>query len=504
MSPRTTKIFLFLILFGLLFIPRIQKRFKLIYESPLEGEFIPAEKANFSYDAWFEGIFQKNYNTYYEENIGLRNSLIRIYDQVDFSFFNTTHGDVVMGKHGNLFLKSYLNSYIGADYIGREKIDSTVQKISAAISFLRKKGIFTLIVFAPTKVRTCSEFIPAYYAAYKTDSNNYSAYKKEFKEAGIEHIDFIDYFQNIKHKSSYALYPERGIHWSQYGVYLATDSILHFLKDRGFHLNDILCDTIGVSSKLESTDYDLGSLSNVLFTMPHDPMPYPVTRYTNYPDRQRPNVLVIGDSYYWNIYHTDFPESIFNGRNFWYYNHEVNTDSLERKPEKYPFAEIDTSDDGQLIYFPPLNPNLNRFISRPELFKADTNRLLNIYHSETVRRFSRNIRKWDLQREGRSPAPIKRYLSDYEIMPALSKQQILIIMQTEPNLNKLGFGLFEFIYSKINEPVELIEAFEQAIRNNPPWVESIRKKATQNNVDLDAMIRADAEWLAHEELKKNK
>ena len=42
---------------------------------------------------------------------------------------------------------------------------------------------------------------------------------------------------------------------------------------------------------------------------------------------------------------------------------------------------------------------------------------------------------------------------------------------------------------------------EEEIRNNPDWLEAIKKKAIERNMNLDDMIRADAEWMLKERAK---
>jgi hypothetical protein len=430
MSPRTIRIFLFLSLFMLFLIPRIQKRFQFIIEPPLQGEFTPADKASFSFEGWFSGGYQKNFDKYYEENIGFRNSLIRIYNQVDFSLFHATHENVVVGKNGYLFQEKYLNAYIGADYIGTEKMDSTIQMITEVRDSLKQKGIYLFIVFAPTKVRTMKEYIPDFYARRSTRKTNYEAYKKAFKDHDITYLDFIDYFLKIKDTSSYPLYPEKGIHWSQYGMYLVVDSLVNFIQEKtNLDLNKFYCDSIQWSSKLRSTDYDLGALCNVLFDMPHNKMPYPVLRFEKNPLKVKPDVLAIGDSYYWNIITSDVPKYIFNGTNFWYYNHDVYADSLPQK----------------------------------------------------------------------SVVSLSTYAQDVE------GQKIILVIQTESNLGDLGFGFFKMMsdaYSENALKTPLAQA-EFAIRNNPEWLETVRKKAFERNVDLNVMIRTDAEWMVKQNAKKS-
>ena len=69
---------LFTILFGLLLLPALQKKFDIFSFRPLTGEYIPATKESFTTAGWFDGGFQKSYEKFFEEHIGFRNPLIRL------------------------------------------------------------------------------------------------------------------------------------------------------------------------------------------------------------------------------------------------------------------------------------------------------------------------------------------------------------------------------------------------------------------------------------------
>ncbi|MEO8085813.1 MAG: hypothetical protein ABI763_03280 [Bacteroidota bacterium] len=427
MRQQQLKLILFSVLFALLFLPFLQQQFSVFTFKPLTGEFIPAEKQNITMAGWLQGDFQKAYDKNYEENLGFRNFLIRFYNQVDFSFFNTMHAEVVAGKKGYLFQESYLNSFTGNDFIGEEKIKEEVRKIKFVKDRLKEKGISLVLAIAPSKVRFYPEYIPSYYLNRQTIATNYYTYKRMLQDEQVPFMDFIDYFSKLKDTTRYLLYPKQGIHWSQYGMYVVADSLLKKIRtDEGIMLNNLSFDSIEFTDQLRSTDYDLGDLSNVLFEMKHDKMPYPVLHFENDPAKPRPNVLVIGDSYYWNIYYAEIPKYIFSRANFWYYNHEVYADTL----------------------------------------------------------------------------PGKQIVDQANFMNEVERQRIVIVLETEINLNKFGFGFFDLVYERYQNPDNTVAAYEKMIRNNPEWLEAVKQKAADRKIPLEQMIKSDAEWMAEQDRAK--
>ena len=432
MKMPSLKLLLFSLLFAMLFLPELQNLYPVYSFKPLTGEFIPAEKQKFTVSGWFEGDFQKAYDKYFEEQIGFRIPLIRLYNQVDFSLFRVAHGgDIVVGKDGYLFQTQYLTAHAGKDFIGEKEIDARLERIKYVIKALREKGIYVVIAFAPTKADFFAEYVPRYYSRSDTTPTNYDIYRKKLIDDELPFIDFNAYFLKLKNTSPYPLFPKQGIHWSQYGMYLSVDSLLAYFREKiNLDLNNLYCDNISLSYELKSTDYDLGDLCNVIFDMPHYEMPYPSLRFEKNPAKRRPNLLTIGDSFYWNIYNSEVPKYIFNGANFWYYNHDVYADSLPQK---------------EVV-------NLSTFMNE------------------------------------------------------IDRQQVILVLQTESNLNNLGLGFFETVYDALQskELISPVAKMEEEIRKDPVWLESVRKKAIERNVSLDAMIRSDAEWMVEQERAKKK
>ncbi len=418
------KQFLFALPFIVLLLPFLQQQLSIYTSKPLTGEFIPAEKIAFSAASWFEGDFQNAYDKYYEENIGFRNPLIRLYNQVDFSLFNVAHGgDIVVGKKGYLFQTQYLTAHAGKDFIGEKEINKRMEHIKFVNSRLKEFGVTLIVAFAPTKADFFEEYIPSYFEQNGSAPTNYNSYRKKLLETNVSFIDFNDYFLKLKKASPYPLFPKQGIHWSQYGMYLAVDSLLKFIEARkGIDLNDLYCDGFDESYELKSTDYDLGDLCNVISNMSHYEMTYPILRFENNPLKRKPNVLTIGDSFNWNIINSGVPGNIFSGSNFWYYNHDVYADWLPQK---------------KII-------NLSTF------------------------------------------------------MDEVKRQDVVIVLQTESNLNNIGLGFFEATFDMLKDNISVspIARMENEIRNNPEWLESIKKKAAEKNVSIDEMIRSDAQWMA--------
>ena len=76
---------------------------------------------------------------------------------------------------------------------------------------------------------------------------------------------------------------------------------------------------------------------------------------------------------------------------------------------------------------------------------------------------------------------------------------MVIIMLTEWNLYRLGFGVIEEINSHYTgEPLEsvMVRHYIDKIRSDKKWMISIQQKAKERQVSVDQMVLIDAKYFA--------
>jgi hypothetical protein len=319
---------IFVVFIVVLFVPLLVKSFNLIKEKPLGGVYSVTEKPILNDSTWFSGKFQSQQEKYLNEHIGLHNTMVRLKNQIDFNFYSKTSAEkIIVGKDQYLFENNYIFATTGTDYIGDGRIDTLTTKAKQAQDILAANGIKMLVVFAPGKASYFKEYIPdRFFVNGDNPKTNYKQIKTKCDKNKINNIDFNSWFMSMKGKSKYPLFPKAGIHWTYYGMYLCADSISKKTEfDLGKDLPEINIVNIEVSKEQKNTEYDLGELANLLFPINTYNLAYPTYSY-NQEAKYRPNVLVIGDSFYWNMYLSGIPANIFNNQEFWYYNSKYYND----------------------------------------------------------------------------------------------------------------------------------------------------------------------------------
>ena len=323
---------LFIVLIVMMLLPFAQSKLNYFTLKPLDGSYELADKPQlklFTWKLWFNEKFQHDYNKSIEDNIGFRNFLLRLNNQVDYSFFRrTSTSKAIIGKSDCLYEEGYILDYIGRSFVGKDSINRELQRVKWVQEYLKKeKNIDLILVFEPGKASYYPEFIPnRYYPENKTISN-YLYYAQQCKAFKINHLDLNAWFISMKGTSKYPLYPKYGVHWSTYGMCLAADTLVKFIeRTRGIDMLNLYWKDVRVTDELKDVDFDIELTLNLLFPLPHETMAYPNLQFESNAGKVKPKVLTIADSYYWSIYNSKLPKNVFGKHEFWYYNRTIYPD----------------------------------------------------------------------------------------------------------------------------------------------------------------------------------
>jgi hypothetical protein len=232
---------------------------------------------------------------------------------------------VKVGKADYLYETNYIDSYFGYDFIGEARWTNRVKTIQIVKDSLKKFNCDLLIVLATGKGFFYPEYIPDY---YKPSGNptNYEVLSKKLSQTDVPYIDFNKWFLENKKSSEYVLYPKTGIHWSYYGMTKVADSLINYIeKLRNINMAKMVIDTIELKSETEHSDADVEDAMNLLCDISKPQMAYPRFHFESQ-GKVKPRVIVISDSFYWDMFSAGFSTQVFNDGKFWYYYNEVYPD----------------------------------------------------------------------------------------------------------------------------------------------------------------------------------
>lgn len=453
-----------------LLLPILQFNYSFFEEEQLKGTTISG-KPVLSKEGYWSMKWQDEYVKYINDNFGFRPWLIRCYNQIQFDFFKISKAPgVVIGKQNELFIESYIDDYTGKNFIGFSKINSEATKIKRLQDSLKARGKDLIVVFAPGKASFYPELIPDRYLANKKDSTNYNSFAKAFIQHDINFIDLNKWFFNNKNKFKHKVYPKYGTHWNHYGMSLGMDTILKYIeKKRNISLPDFDISIVNYKTRLKGNDFDVGELTNLLLPLELDANPYPVYKFKTNKNNVKPDVLVIGDSYWWCLVGDNLPIHFFKEDEYWFYNKT----QLIRNEKREEVKKLNLSTSLAKRDVILLIATEATFYMFPYGF---TDAAYKLFCNDNSKRISEIIND------------IKNNQSWMEsIVKKADENKVSVEVQLKMDA--------EYVLSEeLAEPKETIEQIVERIKKDETWMKEIRKKANANNVTVEQQIIEDAKW----------
>lgn len=351
-----------IMLLVILLLPMPQQFFRIVKIKPLRGAIEEIKAPFFSLETWFDESFQINWEAFMNQHFGFREAFVRIYNQIDYSLFNRINArSAIIGKENYLYEENYIKAWLGTDFVGDKKIKQDMYRLLRVRDTLMKQGKQIMVVFAPGKGSFFPEYIPDSFAKQKRKQNNHDAYAEALKQTGINFLDIQHWFLQMKATSPYPLYGKCGVHWSLYGEALSADTLIAFLnKTYGYHLADLVIDSVEWSDKNKGGDYDMGDGLNMLFHLKTYPMGYPVFHFKRDAFTDSPKIMVMADSYYWGMYNFGMSEHVFGNGQFWYYNNEIYCKTWDKPLRLFDAELLDELNKHELIVILQTDAGLHR------------------------------------------------------------------------------------------------------------------------------------------------
>lgn len=411
----------------MLFLPVIQEVTRFFQLKPLEGEYKNPIKPTFNWGNWLNSTYTDSMEKYVQLHFGYSSLLTRIHNQYLFSVFNSSrNSSTVIGKKNEIFDYAHIQAYLGTDFVGESIVEEKLDRLEKINQVLKLFNTEIIIVIAPSKPSFVPEYLPDKYK--KTNQRtNYDHYIDCLDKTNLGYVDFSKVFKEWKHNERFPLFPQCGVHWSEYGATLAADSMIKYIHDY-FDISgpEMMIDTVITSSSLSKSDYDMGSTLNLLYPIKPYPMGYPKISVDKNVSRSQ-RLLTVGDSYYW----------------IW-----------------YNIVGYDTKFFESSVFF--------------EYFSK----------AHSIEWGAKSINSIDVLEES-------------------VNTDVIMIVCSESNLYRLGYGYIEKMYTSIPQLHRLYEYkvndYKSKIKNDNTWYEQIKSKSAQKQISVDSMLTLDAIYLIQHE-----
>ncbi len=465
----------FILLLMVLVLPVIQQGTGIFKPKPLKGQEDPAPYPAFTLKSWFKDEFQVQFNKATEEAVGFRPVLIRAKNQLEYSLFRKANAmGVVVGKDRYLFESDYIRAYTGRDYLGDYFWNWKFDRLKKVTDTLASLGVKLGLVLEPGKATYHPEKIPGRFLTYHSRNSNYQAILRESSARGIPLLDLNHDFASRRRTAPYPLFPKGGIHWSTGGMVVAADTLLGFITKRLDHpVARVVVDKMEMTDSLRDTDGDVAALMNLLIAPSHPQMCYPIFHLTESPE-PKPRVLVISDSYFFNLLGAKVPGRAFANEAFWYYNKTIYPDTWST-PTDTSSLDIPKTVEGMDIVLIMVT---ERFYHH---FDWDfTDILYRHYFPKAPKEY-----RYDFMRD---------IIRNYVWFDDVQMQADYSGIPMEEKITAHADYLF-WLDDQAGKIPHDIGYYRFNILKDPAWMKQIREKAAINRISVDEQVSRDAIWM---------
>ena len=328
-KPRITfDLILFALLMVFLFVPLIQQWTGLFPVKVLKGAVEPTPKPELTFDNYKSNTYQTQIEKYTSEHFGLREPVIRLYNQYVWTAFNKTYCHfIVPGKKGYLYYALAVNEHFGLELPKHYKsnkeamkdADAELRQMNKLRHVLKDYGIEFVAFIAPDKPEVYPEYLP------RRDANDTTIhltdyFSRRMNEIGFPYINMTDWFVSMRDTASFPLFPKTDSHWRYSAIY-GYDSLFRFIntldgevKFPNIHIGPPVAYE---SDKLEGDEETL----NLIFPIRGGKTKYKSDITVEADSTQRkPKVLFVGDSFIWSLGEFMPAREIMADREVWFYN----------------------------------------------------------------------------------------------------------------------------------------------------------------------------------------
>ena len=546
---------LFALLMVFLFLPIIQEWTDFIPVRPLKGVIMETPKPELTFDNCKSNIYQTQIEKYASEHFGLREPVIRIYNQYVWSAYNKTYCHfIVPGKQGYLYYALAVKEHFGTELLHHYKsneaamkdVDTELRMMNKVRHVLKDYGIEFLAFIAPDKPEVYPEYLP------RRDADTTTVHIDEYfshrmTETGFPFINMTDWFVQMRDTASFPLFPRTDSHWRYASIY-GFDSLFRFINtldgEAKFPTLHIGPPIVYESDKLEGDEETL----NLIFRIHGDKTQYK-SNITVEPDstHRKPKVLFVGDSFIYSM--NDFMpiREIMEDREIWFYNNTA-YEGFDNKTESV--KDIDRlshilNADYVVFYsaghqwweatYGFAKDALLQFCVSDSLMEATVSdlvnryRLLDTFANLTEEELRKNI-IWKLKNnpelipglEGEDMPTIRntehieqaifanRIKADKDWLKTIqmyaTKQAISFDEALHEEANRLLKNESLIRDEYVFDTAVFIQMKKQEIikswRPNPKIMQMIQQKAKERDLPIDVVLEQDAQWVINKQIEE--
>lgn len=166
-------------------------------------------------------VYMKNLNSYINDRVGLRDTMVQLYRQITVNVLHSNHDSVIVGKDGWLFYSQELPDYTGSN-ASVEQAQRHAAILKGIDAWCKERGIIFVFMVGPNKSSIYGDKMPDY--IYPADKTSLDLLLDELSKTDIITVCPKDSLQQATATSE--VYQRLDTHWNPLGSRYALDSLL--------------------------------------------------------------------------------------------------------------------------------------------------------------------------------------------------------------------------------------------------------------------------------------
>lgn len=498
----------------LVFASLLQQNLRLFKFKELSGAVEPTKKPVLTFDACKRGTYQHQAESYLKDNFGFREPLIRLYNQCTWDCFSQSPvigEQILMGKDrwiyepwvvDDFYQTRYL-AYYGDTTTMARRMRNDAKRLFQLQQILKPYGTYLFVGQLPGKDLVYPEYLPDNPKPELENVPKISPryfFENEFEHWGIDHVNFEQWFMQLKRDTDLPLFPQTGTHWTNYASLIAADSLIRYME----HLGHVNMANLVIGNphyeKAQAPDDDLESLMNLMRPLPKPQYPYAEVSTDGDTTADKPKLIVIGDSFWWNIALQIPLSDIFSASPYWYYFSTIYYDEAHNNVGDIDLVdEVLSADFIMLSYSSALQYYLgNGFLNKTILSLCYDPEEIEAGKAKAKAVIESNESWMDKVRNKASQTGLDldavlydevSYLVDNNLEDYFPELRDSIVTKRSTRVQNYFFGdSLSFITLEIEKTI-------QEIKSKPEMMEEMRRKAAERGSDLETIIHDDACWI---------
>ena len=513
---RRTKFILLVLTTLLLLFSPLQKQFRIVHFRSLKGVEEEKPMPELTLATYRDGSFQSGTEQHLKQHFGGREPLIRLYNQYQWDCYrktNATKWQIAMGKEGWFYEPWFVEDYYhGGTYSQScdsaqlvKQFEEEAFRIYQLQHILEAYGTHLFVCLLPGKDLIYPEYLPENkkYTKKKIISAR-DFYGPKFKELGVNHVDVEQWFLQMKDTASFPLFPRTGTHWSNIASLYVADSVIRYMEQLGdMNISNL---KIGVPfvDKTREPDDDLESLMNLARPLDQNYNLYAEVEADGDSTAVKPKIIVIGDSFFWNIAMQVPMNDVFAGAPYWYYNSSVYYDDRYHSTKEIDvLKEVLSADFVILSYCSVQQYVMSNGFSKDALMKICFDSIDFDQRRRGLENYIRNDKEWCAlvqKKADEKGSSLDETLSaevDY-LLENSWRRYYPELCDSVPQKRSSAF-------MRLLAPENFIKADKARIEKNwrgtPEIMEMLENKARERNISLDSMMKLDVQWVIDRKLE---